>query len=264
MKRTNMIISSRWLSASLIAVVLLGLVSCSKSLDDNGVSNNIPVAALMAFNVTGDKTVSLALSGSHLTSQPLNYANYTGTYLRIYAGNRTLEARDGYGGSVLASLPFSFDSSRYYSAFVTGEKGVYRNVVVRDNLDSLSGANGQAYVRYINAIPDSLNGAVVSLTSNGTTISSQTAAYGSVSNFTAIAPGQVTVAVNKDGVNKTRTLDLEQRKVYTVLLTKNVSSGSPADSLNIRYITNGTLEAKDNVNGQQTNGSSAEQSTSLQ
>lgn len=242
-----------------IGMVMLGvgtLVSCSKSLDNDYQQPDIPVAGLMAFNLATDRTVGVSLSGNSLSGNALAFSNYTGNYLRIYTGNRTFEARDAANGNIIASTPFSADSSRYYSGFVLGANGAYKNVVVNDNFDSLSGSNGQAYVRYINAVPDSTHTATVSISANGANLSSATANYGSVSDFKAVAPGSVTIAISKNGITKDRTFTLEQQKAYTVLLL-GVPNSNTADSMQVRYITNGTLSGTTNANGRMVSNASS-------
>lgn len=208
--------------------------ACKKSNFEN---NNPDVAGLMSFNLASDKSVVLGLSGSALTSQPLAFTSYTGGYQNIYPGNRTFESYDYANGDSLASKAFDFEAKKYYSAFVLGSAGSYQNVVVNDNIDSLSSSTGKAYVRYINAIDGSAN-ATVTVTSGGTPASSN-AAYASVSEFTAVNPGDVTIAVSEGTINANRTFAVEQKKVYTVLL---VSGASTADPAQIKYIVNGTLD----------------------
>ncbi len=234
----------RVLSAGVALLALTGIVGCRKS-DDVG-SNpvvNTNVAGLMAFNLASDKVVGVSISGNNLTGFPLNYTSFTGAYLRIYPGTRTFESRDAYAGNVLATTSFAFDSAKYYSAFVVGAKGAYKNVVTEDNFDSLSATNGKAYLRYINAIPDSINSLHVTVSDAGTGVSNRTAAYGSVSDFIAVAPGQVNVTIgNGSTVGKDRTITLQQQKAYTVLLLGVPGSTAGVDSVQIRFIENGTLD----------------------
>ena len=244
----------RVLAVSAAVMGLTGLVGCKKSLDVNNDFPSTPVAGLMAFNLASDKAVSVSLSGNNLTTFPLNYTSYTGTYLRIYPGTRTFESRDAYTGNTLATTSFAFDSSRYYSGFVLGAKGAYKNVVVQDNFDSLSATNGQAYVRYINGITDSVNTVNVNVSVAGSSVSNRTTAYGAISDFIEVSPGQVNVAINNGStVNKDRTINLQQQKAYTVLLL-GVPGSTNADSVQIRFVENGTLT--DSGTGQRTGSAS--------
>lgn len=218
----------------------LALTACNKDNDND--NNNPPAAGLMAFNLAPDKpAIAVALSGSALTNAPLAYGSFTGGYLGIYVGNRTIEAYDydNNSGSPFASTPFNFEADKYYSAFVVGDAGTYQNVVVRDNFDSLSIANGESYVRYINAIPDSISTPLVTIAANGANVVSNNAAFASVSDFTAVTPGDISITVSNGGtINANRTITLEQKKAYTVLLTGRPGA---ADSVQIKYITNGDL-----------------------
>jgi hypothetical protein len=260
---TNSIFSRfRGLAAGVAIVALIGVVGCRKSLDvvDNPV--NTPVAGLMAFNLATDKAVGVSLSGNNLTNFPLSFNNYTGNYLRIYTGTRTFESRDANNGNTLATTSFAFDSAKYYSAFVLGKNGAYKNVVVEDNFDSLSATNGQAYLRYINAIPDSANSLNVNVSVAGSSVSNRAAAYGSVSDFVAVAPGQVNIAINNGStISKDRAITLQQQKVYTVLLVGAPTPTTTADSVQIRFIENGTLD--NSTNGQRTSSASQTQSVNV-
>jgi Domain of unknown function (DUF4397) len=225
--------------------VLMGgllLSACNKLHDDNNGNGNTPASGLMAFNLAPDKpAVQVALSGSALTNDALAYGSYTGNYLAVYTGTRNVEAYDNVG-SPFASTPYNFEPNKYYSAFVVGAGGNYENVVVNDKFDSLSVASGEAYVRYINAIPDSGAAPLVTISANGTNVSSANAAFKTVSDFTAVTPGDVKIEVSNGGtINANRTISLETKKAYTVLLVGRPSSTGPDDSVQIKFITNGAL-----------------------
>jgi hypothetical protein len=228
------------MAAAFVSVVLF---SCVKDNHSSG-NSNIPVAGLMVFNLAPDKpAVSFALSGSALTASPLSYGSYSGNYLSIYTGTRTVDAYDYYSASsTLASTSWNFDSAGYYSAFLVGAGQDYRNIVVTDNFDSLPGSSGQAYIRYINAIPDSLQSPAVTISAAGSNIVSTAAAFGNVSPFYAIIPGSVTVDLkHSGGIDVNRTFTVDARKVYTILLTGVPSSGSTPVA--IKYILNGILDS---------------------
>jgi len=226
------------LAAGVILVAVVLFTACNKSNND---VPNTPAAGFMAFNLAPDKpSVGVSLSGSIVTSSPLGFNNYTGGYLAIYTGDRSVDAYDFNGGTTFASTPGSFQQDKYYSAFVIGANGTYRNVLVEDKFDSLSG-NG-AFIRYINAIPDSA-APVVAVSNNDGNVDNRTASFGTVSAFVPLAPGEVTVNINNGGtINKSRTFSVESRKVYTVLLAGRPNS-SNSDSVQIRYIENGTIDA---------------------
>ena len=232
---------------SLGGILLAGVLftACNKSNFDN---TNPDVAALMAFNLSPDKPVNLALSGNGLTNSPLAFTSYTGGYLSIYPGNRIFQSYDYTTGDSLATTSFTFEVKKYYSAFVLGSNGVYQHVIVNDNFDSLSGTSGKAYTRYINAIPGSVN-AAVSITAGGTPVNNN-AAFASISEFSAVTPGDVIIAVSEgSSINVSRTITMEQKKVYTVLLLPGANTADPAQ---IKYIVNGTL---DDASGQRTSSS---------
>jgi hypothetical protein len=216
-------------------VLLTGLLfsACKKSTFEN---NDPDVAGLMAFNLAPDKSVEIGISGNALTNGPLAFTSYTGAYLRIYPGTRPFESYDYANGDSLDVTNFEFEPNKYYSAFVVGSAGNYQNVVVNDNLDTLT-SSGPAYVRYVNAINGTTNPAVT-ITSGGTNVVNSNAAFASVSDFVAIEPGAATITVNEGSVNATRTITLEQKNVYTILLVSGATSADPAQ---IKFIVNGSL-----------------------
>ena len=237
----NLFFPTRRLFA-ICAVGALFLTTACNKLDHDDVPNT-PAAALMSFNLVPDKTgVVLAISGNVLTSVPLSYTSYTGGYQSIYAGNRTFASYGITSSDTLASTPFNFEENKYYSAFVVGKGSAYQNVVVRDNFDSLSGSNGKAYVRYINAIPDASQPSVT-IAANGSNVVSETRAFASVSDFVEVTPGPVSIAASNGGnINTARTITLEAKKAYTVLLV-GVPGSASVDSVQVKFITNGELSA---------------------
>jgi|GEM_PF-3134490 len=219
--------------------------ACKKSNMDS--NNDIPVAGLMAVNLVPSKAVALTIGGNVLTGSPLLPNNYTGAYLRIFPGNRTIESFDYEANASLATASDSFEVNKYYSVFVVGKTGSYQNVIVNDNFDNLTVA-GQAYVRYINAINGSANAAV---TISGSSTNNSPAAFGSVSDFVAVTPGSTTITVSDGGaLNLNRTITTEANTVYTVLLSSGATSSDPAQ---IKYIVNGKL---DNASGQRVSAAS--------
>jgi hypothetical protein len=222
-----------------VSAVLL-FSSCKKS-DTSG--NELQVAGLMAFNLAVDKPgIAITLSNNVLTQGSIPYTGYTGTYYNIYPGSRTVQAFDITNtGTPITSSIHSFDAKKYYSLFVVGANNVYSNVVTFDNYDSLSATNGQAYIRFINAIPDSSNPRVT-ITANSATILDAPAQYASVSQFTQTVPGQITISVSNEGnIQASRTITVEQKKAYTILLIGKPDETDAARTVQIKFVENGTL-----------------------
>jgi len=225
-----------------VAVVSAGVLftACLKD-KDNG--PDIPAAGLMAFNLAPDQSsLVIRLSGNSLTQAPLDYTSYTGVYQNIYTGSRPVEAYDYRSGIKLTNTNYTFEANKYYSLFVIGADSAYRNIVSVDNFDSLTTTDGKAYVRYINAITDSVNNSTVTVTAGGSNVVNDNAAYGVVSEFKAVTPGQVSITVkNNNGVDANRTITLEQKKVYTILLAGKPGATNENQKVQIRFITNGTV-----------------------
>ncbi|MEX6689415.1 DUF4397 domain-containing protein [Danxiaibacter flavus] len=227
---------SKMISATL-AVLFIVFSSCTKTDNDS----NIPAAGLMAFNLATDQpATNITLSGNILPGSPMDYLSYTGGYLRIFPGSRTVAAFDYFTGSMLTNSSYNFEPNKYYTLFVIGNLKNYSNVIVKDNLDSLDAAKGGAFIRYINAIPDS-GKPVVSVTAEKSVID-ENAPFGKVSDFTQVTAGQVTVSVKNDNtINATRTIKLDELKAYTILLTGDPKATDSTKKIQIRYIENGTV-----------------------
>ena len=229
-------------SKFLFAIILLSPLifsACKKTTDTNADNTT---AGLMAFNLIADKaSIGFAISGNNLTPAPLLYTNYTGNYLPIYAGDRNVESYDVTADTSIAKSTGSFEPNKYYSVFALGNNGHYSNLIVDDNLDTLTSASGNAFVRYINAIPDSSK-PMVTVTSNGTAIISNSAPYASISGFVGVTPGDFTIGVNNEtNVSATRTITFEKDKAYTVLLVGSPQATDSAKAVQIKFITNGVL-----------------------
>lgn len=221
------------------AVLVLGMTACNKN-DNNENNIDIPVAGLMAFNLAPDvASAGVALSGNNATTA-LPYGSFTGGYLPVYTGDRPVESYNSASGARLAASTFNFVDSSYYSLFVVGANNNYRNVIVNDNVNDLV-ANGKAYVRYINAIPDSSQPAVT-IASGGSSVVNEPAAFASVSAFRAVPAGDVVIGVsNGSNINVTRTVSFEANKIYTVLLSGQTAT-TGTGTLAIKFITNGTID----------------------
>jgi hypothetical protein len=227
------------LAISSMVLGVLFLASCSKSNDNSG---NIPVAGLMAFNLVPDKAgIGVTLSGNNLTGTPLSFTSYTGGYLSIYPGTRSVRAYDYFAGNTITHTVNGFDAGKYYSLFVVGANDTYSNVVANDNFDSLSTADGQAYVRYVNAIPDSSK-IQVSITGNVKSAISNQAGFATVSEFAAVNPGQISVTITNGGnIQASRSITVDPSKAYTLLFVGTPDATEAGKKVQIRYIENGTL-----------------------
>lgn len=232
------ILQNKFLYIFAFSIILFS--ACSKRSDVPAT----PTSGLMAFNLIPDSTgpVVFALSNKSITNAPLSFTNYTGSYLSIYSGTRELGLyRANNSDSALATTSFLADNQKYYSAFAIGANGTYTNLVIDDNLDSIPSSTGNAFVRYINAIPDSSQ-PVVTITANGTDVVKKNVPFGTVSDFTGIAPGDITVNVSNDStIDANRTITLEKDKVYTMLIMGMPKATDTAKAVQIKYIINGMV-----------------------
>lgn len=226
-------------SAPLVAIIFAaGLLSaCNKK---DAVTTNIPAAGIMVFNLAPDKDgIGVALSGNLLNTTPLGYTDFNGTYQSIYTGTRDIQSFD-MRDSIFASSTFTFEDKSYYSLFVTGNNGVYNTLTVKDDIDSNATAD-KAYIRYVNAIPDS-SAPVVSIKSGETNVSQAPAAFNTVSDFIPVNAGDVTIAAsNGTDIATDRTLTVENGKVYTLLIVGVPGETDNERKIQIRYVVNGSL-----------------------
>ena len=223
-------------------LLLFSTVAFSACKKDNVAST--PTAGLMAFNLVPDSItpVVFVMNSNSLTNTPLSYSNFTGNYLPIYAGARTLKVYENNSDSALATGSFTVDANKYYSAFLMGANGMYKNVIVDDGLDSLPDSTEQSFVRYVNAIPDS-SSQNITISANGTDEVAASTHYGDVSSFKGITPGDFTIDVTNDStISAIKAITFEKNKVYTVLLTGLPHATDTAKAVKIRYIVNGTVK----------------------
>lgn len=197
-------------------------------------------AGLMAFNLAPAKNaVGFAVSGNVITYSPLGYTNYTGGYVNLFPGNRVVQSFDYGSNNVIDSSSANFMQGKYYSVFLTGDSGTYKNVLVQDNYDSLAYASNTSFVRYINAINDTTGAVTVKVTAAGNDVFNGLAPYRSVTAFKPVASGDVSITANNEsGLNATRTITLEAGKAYTVLLVGKPGATDPTQQVQVKYIYN--------------------------
>lgn len=236
-KKLFSVLQNKFLYLTLFSVVIFS--ACKKS----DVNNNVPTSGLMAFNLIPDSIPPLAfvLNGNSITNSPLSFNNYTGAYLPVYSGPRTLQVYGVNSDSLLATTNYAFEATKYYSAFAIGANGHYKNMIVADNFDSLPTSTGNAFVRYVNAIPDS-SAQTVTISANETNNVTKPTSFGEVSAFAPFAPGNITVNLSNDStISANKTITLEKDKVYTILMTGITHTTDTAKAVQIKYIVNGTL-----------------------
>jgi hypothetical protein len=229
----------RTVSVTFAAIGLAVLVvSCKKDLDQGA---SIPAAGVLVHNLAPDQNgVGVALNGSLLSATPLAYTNFSGNYRNVYAGQREVAVFDYFKDSVLAKSSFNFEDGKLYSLFVTGNKGVYSTLVVQDEVDSTASSE-KAYVRFVNAVPDS-GTSKVTIAGASTNIMDENARFKSVSDFAAVDPGNVTVSINNGtNINATRTIQLQKGWVYTALVIGDPAATDSSKKVQIRYIQNGIV-----------------------
>ena len=233
MKKLKNVIGSFTLPLAGLLLTMLLFAACKK---EGPKMVHTPAAGLMAFNLATDKpAVGFTLSGNTLGNAALNYTGYTGVYLPVFTGNREVRSVDYFMGTTIAISNNNFTDSSYYSAFLLGANGNYRNVIVKDEVESLTPVAGKAWVRYVNAIADSASASVIAIGANN-----ENAPYATVSGFRQVNTGAVSFAINNGStINASRTINLEENKIYTVLFLGLPNQTDPANAVQIRFIQNG-------------------------
>ncbi len=230
-KKCNISASSGFTFFVLSFVTILLFSACSKN---NDVTPQIPAAGLMAFNLAPDKpSIGFTVSGSQITNVGLNYTGYTGQYVAVSPGTRELVSFDFAGGSTIKTSNHVFEDSSYYSVFLLGANGQYNHVFAKDNFDAIAPVSGKAWVRYINAIADT------SVRPN-VTIGSVTegAVFGTITPFVQVNAGSLTAAISIENV--TRTITVEENKIYTILFVGLTNQTNPALAPQVKFIVNGS------------------------
>ncbi len=226
-----------------LAALLLMTVVFSACEKNSNTNSHIPTAGLMAFNLIPDSSgLGLKVAGENFTTTPLSYTDYTGNYRGVSTGMSNVTFYDFATGADIATASQLFADSAYYSAFAIGANGSYKSIVVRDNFDSLTSASGNAFVRYVNAIPDSTLMPDVTISANGTNVFDTTATFTGISDFKGITPGDITVNVaTESGAMANRTINVEQGKIYTILLVGQPAATDTTKMLQVKYIQNGQV-----------------------
>lgn len=230
LKKTGILMASLFVAAILFS-------SCKKDKPAH-----VPAAGLMVYNLVPDQNaLGVAADGRAVFNTPLFYLNFSGTYQALYTGNRTFQSYVYGSSDVLATTTANLVDSAYYSLFVVGTDGNYKNVFVEDKLDSLPSGTGNAYVRYINAVtgPEEHN---VNISAGANIIVNESSSLGHVSSFKEVTPGDVDVTLSSEGITDTsRTISLVKDGIYTVLITGMPGATDTTTALKIRYIQNGTI-----------------------
>ncbi|MEO6838943.1 MAG: DUF4397 domain-containing protein [Ginsengibacter sp.] len=216
------------------------ITSCKKTSTTDNISTQ---SGLMAFNLIPDSTFSIAFafSGASVTNAPLPYTNYTGSYFPITSGNQQLSLYKANPDSLIMNISLVFEPSKYYSAFAIGANGNYKQIVTNDEVDSLPTNTGNAFIRYVNAIPDSSKPAVT-IALNGNNVVNTTTSFSDISNFTGVAPGSINVTLdNGSTISVNKTISVAANGVYTILLVGIPGATDTTREVKITSIQNGTL-----------------------
>ena len=235
------IFSFKSLPTATAFIMAVGLFSaCKKSSDDN--NNTTDNAGLLPFNLAPGTSISIGVAGNAIITGALNFPNYTGEYIPVAPGTKIVDSyKFGQKDSVYASTAFEFTANRFYSLFLIGFNGHYKNLVIADRVDSSIIGTSKSYVRYVNAIADSADQHFV-VTRGPSTVSDTTLKYTGVGAVRPIDPGELTFSVY-DGatVKASKIVTMEANKLYTVILYGIPSATDETNKVKVAHIINGSL-----------------------
>lgn len=222
----------------LLAVLIFS--ACNKTSPDN--NNNTTDAGLLPFNLAPGTSAGIDIAGTAIITGALNFPNYTGQYLPVSPGSKIIDTyKYGRKDSVYASTAYEFTARRFYSLFLIGFNGKYKNLIVADKVDSSMIGNAKAYVRYINGIADSSDQHFL-VTRGPSTVLDTTIKYTGVGAVRPIEPGELTFSV-MDGTNvkATKIVTLESNKLYTIIMYGVPSATDDVNKVKVSNIINGSL-----------------------
>lgn len=226
------ILQKRFAYFLLSAFAIGSLASCQKEGSDYP---DIPASGLMAYNLAPDLPAVGFSIGTVPISGVLGYTAHMAGYVPVEAGNRQVGAFDANGGAAIASQTAAFLENAQYSTFLIGHNGQYRTVLALDNNGTTSRVSGKAWIRYINAVVGNTATADVNIAGQ-----TEAASYGAVSDFRQVDPGSVTVKISTDNFETSRTILLEQNKLYTVMFVGMPGATDPQLALQARFAVSGT------------------------
>ena len=237
MKTKNALLKKMGITMASLFIAAILFSSCKK--DEPA---HIPAAGLMVYNLVPDKdALGIAVDGRALFNTPLYYLNYSGNYQALYTGARKLESYVYGTSNVIGTTDATLSDSAYYSLFVVGDDGNYKNIFVEDKLDSLPDNTGNAFVRYINAVTGTQEHNI-NMSAGSDILFNEGSATGHVSNFAEVTPGDVNVIVSSEGMtDTTRTIALEKDGIYTVMVSGMPNATDTTKAIKIRFIKNGQI-----------------------
>lgn len=240
MKRFNKMVMGSALLVMIALSFLFVFSSCKKDHFDN-TGYVAPTAGMMAYNLAPDQpNVAVEVAGERVGYNVLGYTAFTGTYLPFYIGTKEVRFFDYASGSTLAYNTVALEDSNYYSSFLMGNAGNYRNVIVNDNLAPLTVIDGKAWIRFVNAIPDSTTDLAIQIRATAGNNLDSAVRYGTVSGFVPVNAGDVNISIsNSHDVAANRTISLTENKVYTLLFVGLPNPPDTIQAAQIRYVQNG-------------------------
>jgi hypothetical protein len=211
---------------------LTGLVfsSCKNNDDAPGIT---ATSRINIINLVPDgSSINYYSNGTRQNNYKLGYALASG-YLSLIAGGQTAAVKDTLYNT-LFTMPVTLKADSAYTLLVTGQasKQAVTGILLNDNVASVI---GKAKARFINASP---NAPALDVYLNSLLMGNK--AYKSVSTFTLVDTGKVTIKINVAGTGTnilTANLTLTTSGVYT-LFTYGLYNTTGTGAFAIAQITN--------------------------
>lgn len=213
----------------IFCLVLLALTSCKNNDDAPGITYNSNINVVNLVPDAG--SINYYANGTRQNSYKLGYTLQSG-YLPV-PSQQTVAIKDTLYNT-LYTAPYTFKADSSYTLLVTGQ-ALKQTVTIIALSDAVSSVVNVAEARFVHASP---NTPALDVFFNNVSFSNR--AYKSVSGFSKVDTGKVTIKVNLAGTNTTLINTKQQLStggVYTIYVY-GLSGTSGAQAFNIGGIIN--------------------------
>jgi hypothetical protein len=225
----------------LFVVVVTGLLSCKNEKDLAPVT---PILTnLTVVNATAD-TINYYLNGTRQNNTSDLYPGGSTGYLDVYSGLQNYQFKKTGSAVALFSVPYTLDTSKYYSIFVAGTTAnkTFKTVDALDSAQAILVTDTtfqKSMIRYVNASPDA--GQVTVTVGTGDTVNLTNKSFMYVSQFMPFNASHVQhVKVYLPGISTAKIdtpITFQTGAIYT-LFTKGLVTGQGGSAFSISLIGN--------------------------
>jgi hypothetical protein len=224
----------------LFFVLITGLLSCK----NKDIAPVTPILTnLTVVNATAD-TINYYLNGTRQNNISDLYPGGSTGYLNVFSGLQNYQFKRTGSAVILFSVPYTLDTSKYYSIFVAGTTAgkTFKTVDAIDSAQAILSTDTtfqKSMIRYVNASPDA--GQLTVTVGTGDTVSLTNKPFMYVSPFMQFNASHVqSVKVYLPGISKAQIdtpLTFQTGAIYT-LFTKGLIAGKGNSAFSISLISN--------------------------